>query len=423
MSRETSVAGKERAGLDVARIRRDFPILRRRIHGHRLVYLDSAATSQKPRQVIEALVRVYERYNANVHRGIYTLSEEATEAYEATRRRVARFLGGVPWQGIVFTRGTTEAINLVAWAWARRYLTPGDEILLTEMEHHSNLVPWILVARETGARLRHVPVREDGTLDLQRYGELLTPRTKLVGVVHQSNVLGTVNPVAEMARMAHEAGAMILVDGAQSVPHQPVRIPELDCDFLAFSAHKMLGPTGVGVLWARPEILEEMEPLMGGGEMIREVHLERATWREIPWKHEAGTPNFADVIAFGAALEYLEGVGMERVAAHGRRLAAYAVKRLRELPTVRVLGPLEGDRGPVVSFVDRDVHPHDLATILDTRGIAIRAGHHCAQPLMRRFGLVATARASFYLYNDTEDVDALVEGIREARRYLGHEDA
>jgi len=409
--------------LDVSAIRRDFPILGRRIHGHRLVYLDSAATSQKPRRMIDALDAYYSKMNANVHRGIYTLAVEATEAYEATRDHVASFLGGVDRRSVVFTKGTTDSINLVAWAWGRRTLRPGDEILLTEMEHHSNLVPWIMVAKETGAALRHIPIMEDGSLKLRDLDALLTERTKIVALVHQSNVLGTINPIQEIAGRAHALGARVIVDAAQSVPHMPIDVRSLGCDFLAFSAHKMLGPTGVGVLYGRPELLDAMDPLLGGGEMIQEVHLDRATYREIPWKFEAGTPNIAGVVAFRAALEYIEDLGMERIKAHEFALTCYALGRLSELNSVRILGGLEPqNRGGVISFVDRDVHPHDLATVLDRKGIAIRAGHHCAQPLMRRYDLPATARASFYIYNDRDDVDALMDGLGEVRKYFGHAD-
>jgi cysteine desulfurase/selenocysteine lyase len=404
-------------------VKADFPIFDRKVHGKRLVYLDSAATSQKPESVIHALCDYYRNYNANVHRGLYMISEEATAAYEAARSRVARFIGADP-REIVFTRNATEAINLVAYAYARRQLREGDEILLTEMEHHSNLIPWILLAGETGARLRHIPVHDDGTLAVERLDNLLTDRTRILSVVHKSNVLGTVNPVRELAGAAHAMGALVLVDGAQSVPHIPVDVKDLGCDFLAFSAHKMLGPTGVGVLYGRGELMDEMEPFMGGGEMIREVYLDRATWNEVPWKFEAGTPAIASVIAFSAALDYLDEVGMDRIHEHEVALTAYALDRLRGLHYLKVFGPDDPAlRSGVISFVDSDIHPHDLSTILDTEGIAIRAGHHCAQPLMRRFGVIATARASLYLYNDRDDVDALVEGIKYARRYFGHADS
>lgn len=406
--------------LDIARIREDFPILSRTVHDRRLVYLDNAATTQKPRSVIDALSGYYEKTNANVHRGIHTLADEATVAYEAIRGRVARFIGAPEARGIVFTRNATEAINLVAQAFVQPRVKPGDEVILTEMEHHSNLVPWIILARRTGAVLRHVPFDDEGRLDVRMLAETLTPRTRIVSVTQASNVLGTINPIREIAEIAHARGVPILVDGAQSVPHMPVDVRELGIDFLAFSAHKMLGPTGVGVLWARPELLEEAEPVLGGGEMIREVHLDRATWNDVPWKFEAGTPNIADVIAFGAALDYLEWIGMDAVRAHEVEIVRYALERLGSDPALKIHGPREAeDRTGVVSFYDANVHPHDLATILDLYGVAIRAGHHCAQPLMRRLGVPATARASFYIYNDAADVDALISALSEARAYFG----
>jgi cysteine desulfurase/selenocysteine lyase len=416
-----------RKGLDVEALRRDFPILSRKVHGKRLVYLDNAATTQKPEEVIGALSDFYRTSNANIHRGIHTLAQEATEAYEGTRKRVAHFLGGVDQHGVVFTRNATEAINLVAHAWARQNLRPGDEVLLTEMEHHSNQVPWIILAREKGIVLKHLPLVADGTLDLGALSSLITPRTRLVSVMWVSNALGTINPVEEIGAAARKAGARFLVDGAQAVPHLPVNLQALDCDFLVFSAHKMLGPTGVGVLYARPELLAEMNPFLGGGEMIREVQLQSATWNDIPWKFEAGTPNIADVAAFTASLDYLERVGMEAVRAHELELTSYALDRLSGLPSLTLYGPRDpAARGGVVSFTDADLHPHDLSTVLDQCGVAIRAGHHCAQPLIRRLAqltrqpaLVATARASFYIYNDRDDVDCLVESIIEARKYFG----
>lgn len=407
--------------LDVARIRRDFPILQRKIHGKRLVYLDNAATSQKPVQVIQSLVDFYETTNANIHRGIHTLSQESTRRYEDTRKIVARFLGGVEPEGVVFTRNCTEAINLVAHAWARKYLEEGDEILLTEMEHHSNLVPWILLARERGIVLKHIPVRDDGTLDSSALESLVTERTRLVSVMMVSNALGTINPTQEIAAAARRVGATVLLDGAQAIPHLPVNARELDFDFLAFSGHKMLGPTGVGVLYAKPGLLEEMNPFLGGGEMIREVRLDRATWNDVPFKFEAGTPNIADVIALGAAIEYLEALGMEAVRQHETELLGYALERFRELPSIQVFGPdCPRMRSGVISFNDADLHPHDLSQVLDENGVAVRAGHHCAQPLMRRFNTVATARASFYVYNGQDDVDALIGALHDARAYFGH---
>jgi cysteine desulfurase/selenocysteine lyase len=408
------------SALDVTHIRKDFPILDRTVHGKPLVYLDNAATTQKPRQVLEALAGYYTRSNANIHRGLHTLSEEATAAYEAARERTARFVGAPSARGIVFTRNATESINLFANAWGRTRLAPGDEILLTEMEHHSNLVPWQLLAKATGASLAFLGITDDGRLKLENLAGRLTRRTKLVAVTQMSNVLGTINPVAEIARAAHAAGALVFVDAAQSAPHLPLDVRQLGCDALALSAHKMLGPTGVGVLYAREELLESMEPFLGGGEMISDVQLTSATWNEIPWKFEAGTPNIADVIAFGEALAYLERLGMEHVRAHERELGAYALTRLRELRGVTLYGPPAGpDRGGVVSFNLEGLHPHDVGTVLDAEGVAIRAGHHCAKPLMRRLGVAATARASFYIYNTTDEVDRLMDALRSAQAFFG----
>ncbi len=405
--------------LDVKSIRADFPILSRTVHGKPLVYLDNAATTQKPRQVIDALVNYYSRYNANIHRGIHALAEEATAAYEAVRERTAAFLHAPSARSIVFTRNATEAINLVAHAWGRATLKAGDGILLTEMEHHSNLVPWQLLAHATGATLSFVGLTDEGYLKLEDYERLLTAKTKLVALTHMSNVLGTINPVERLIEQAHRRGALVLIDAAQSVPHLPVDVGRLGCDFLACSAHKMLGPTGVGVLYAREALLESMDPFLGGGEMIADVMLERSTWNEIPWKFEAGTPNIADVIAFGEALAYLERVGLDAIHAHERELSAYAVKRLREAEDIVLYGPpnLE-DRGGVVSFNLNGLHPHDVGTVLDQEGVAIRAGHHCAKPLMRRLGVTATARASMYLYNTMEDVDRLVDAVQTARAFF-----
>lgn len=401
-------------------VRDDFPLLQRQIDGRRLVYLDSAATSQKPRAVLDALLRYYEQFNANVHRGIYRIAEEATAAYEASRATVAAFLGAARPEEVVFTRGTTEALNLVAASWGRTRVGPGDEIVLTEMEHHSNIVPWQLVAAERGARLRYVPVTDEGRLDLEAFERLLSPRTRIVAVTHQSNVLGTVNPIPRIAERAHAAGAVVVVDAAQSVPHQPVDVRALGADFLAFSGHKMLGPTGTGGLWARYELLEAMPPYHGGGEMIAVVEPDRSTYKAPPHKFEAGTPNIADSIALGAAVDYLRGVGLEAVAAHERALTAYALERLREVPGLRVLGPPDlRDRGGAISFTMDVAHPHDIAQVLDGEGIAVRAGHHCAQLLHRRFGVAASARASLHLYNTTDDIDALVAGLHVVRRVFG----
>jgi cysteine desulfurase/selenocysteine lyase len=403
---------------DVEEIRHDFPILDRRIGDKRLVYLDNAATSQKPRPVLDALAEYYEKHNANIHRGVHRLAEEATAAYEESREMVAGFLGAPDTTGLVFTRGTTESINLVAHAWARKFLREGDEVVLTEAEHHSNLVPWQLAAQATGAKLRFIPIRDDGTLDLEEAERLIGPRTKLVGCIHASNVLATINPVEKLAELAHEAGALMLVDGAQSAPHLPVDVEALGCDFFACSGHKMLGPTGVGVLWGRPEILEEMDPFLGGGEMIREVHLDHSTWNDLPYKFEAGTMNIAQAVGLGAAVDYLGDLEMNNVREHERRLGEYAYQRLLEIEGITVYGPKK-DRTGLVSFSLPDVHPHDLSQLLDEDGIAIRSGHHCAQPLMRRLGVAATARASFYLYNTEEEVDALVEALVRAREFFG----
>ena len=407
--------------MNVHKIRQDFPILARQVHGHPLVYLDNAATTQKPRVVIDALRDFYETTNANIHRGIHALAELSTEQYEATRAHVARFINapGHDVAQIVFTRNATEAINLVAHAWGRKFLQPGDEMLLTVMEHHSNLVPWYLAAQATGAVLKFVDIDEAGLLRMDQFRELLTGKTKLVAVTHASNVLGTINPVRDIVRAAHAAGAVVLVDGAQSVPHFPVDASALDADFLVFSAHKMLGPTGVGVLHARKRILETMDPFLGGGEMISKVQLGEATWNELPWKYEAGTPNIADVVAFDAALSYLGEIGLDAIRAHEERLVSYGLKVLAQIPDITLFGPPNANqRTGVIAFNVGDLHPHDLGTALDRQGIAIRAGHHCAQPLMRRLDVPATGRASFYLYNTVEEIDVLAGAIREAVKFF-----
>ena len=403
---------------DVAEIRQNFPILDREVHGKPLVYLDNAATSQKPRQVIQTLTDYYEKHNANIHRGAHRLAEEATAAYEEAREKVARFISAPDSDGLIFTRGTTESINLVAHAWGRKNLREGDEIVLTETEHHSNLVPWQLAVRDTGARLRFIPMLDDGTLDMEAARRLIGPKTKLVACTHASNVLATINPVEELARLAHENDALMLVDGAQSAPHMPVDVEKLGCDFFAASGHKMLGPTGAGFLWGRIEILEEMEPFLGGGEMIREVHLDHSTWNDLPYKFEAGTMNIEGAIGLGAAVDYLDELGMENIREHERRLGAYAHGRLSEIEGIVLYGP-EKDRAGLVSFSLPDVHPHDLSQLLDEEGVAIRSGHHCCQPLMRRLGIAATARASFYLYNTEEEADALVAALVRTREFFG----
>ncbi|MGH7458903.1 MAG: cysteine desulfurase [Longimicrobiaceae bacterium] len=410
-----------RPALEVAAVRADFPILEQQVNGRSLIYLDNAASSQKPRSVIEALERYYREDNANVHRGIHELSRRATEQYEDARVRVADFIGASDPAELIFTSGTTEALNLVARSWGDANLREGDEVLLSVLEHHSNLVPWQLLAERTGARLRFLDIDHQGRLRLDQLGELLSGRTKLVSLGHVSNSLGTVNPVGEVARRAHATGALVVVDGAQAAPHLPVNVAELGCDFFAFSGHKMCGPTGVGALWGRRELLEAMPPFLGGGDMIRSVELESSTWAELPHKFEAGTPKIAQVIGLGAAVDYLSGLGMERVHAHEVEVTGYALERLAGVPDLTVHGPPAGDgRAGVISFTLADVHPHDLATILDGEGVAIRAGHHCTQPLMKRLGVAATARASFYLYNTSEDADRLVEGLGRARSLFGY---
>lgn len=407
--------------MNAEELRKDFPILSERINGHRLVYLDNAATSQKPRQVIDAIRRYYEHDNSNVHRGVHTLGSRATEAYEAARERVARFIRAKSPQEIVFTRGTTESLNMIAHGYARAKLREGDEIVLLPSEHHSNLIPWQQAARATGATLRYLPLQPDGTIRLEDVEAAVTHRTKIVAIAHVSNVLGTVNPVREIAEIAHRHGAIIVVDGAQSVPHMPTDVVEMDCDFLAFSGHKMLGPTGIGVLYGKAELLAEMEPTYFGGEMIDVVDLYESTWKEAPWKFEGGTPIIAGAIGLAAAMDYLEKVGLAEIERHDAALAAKAVERLAEIDGVTIFGPPPGQsRAGLVTFNLGHVHPHDLATVLDARGVAIRAGHHCAQPLMRLFNVPATARASFYLYNTEEDVDALVDAVLEAKEFFGH---
>ncbi|HLZ69136.1 MAG TPA: cysteine desulfurase [Dehalococcoidia bacterium] len=406
--------------LDSERIRADFPILARQVHGHPLVYLDNAATTQKPRQVIQSLVEFYEQHNANVHRGVHTLSQDATERYEAARAHAARFLGAGHDDEIVFTRGTTESINLVAQTWAHDNLDPGDEIVLTTAEHHSNLLPWQVVAQRRRAALRFIELDAEGRIDFDSATRVIGPRTRLVAVAQMSNVLGTIVPVRELAALAHARGALILVDGAQSAPHLPVNVQDLDCDFFACSAHKMLGPTGVGVLYARRAILKQMRPYQTGGSMIARVALEKSTYAPPPARFEAGTPNFADVAAFDAALDYLDAVGMEAVREHEQSLARYALERLGAAPGVTLFGPRNaGERGAVFGFNYRDFHPHDVGMILDHQGIAVRAGHHCAQPLMQVLDVPAVLRASFYLYNTPAEVDALVDALAAVDVLLG----
>ena len=401
-------------------MRAQFPALAQEVGAHPLVYLDNAATSQKPQYVLDALTAYYEHDNANVHRGIHELSRRATVAFEDARVKLAKFLGAADSAELVWTRGTTEAINLVAGSWGMDTLTEGDEILLSSLEHHSNIIPWQLVARRTGARLRYIEMDEQGRLILDDFPELLTDRTRMVAVSHISNALGTVNPIREIAEQAKQVGALVLVDGAQAVPHRRVDVQELGCDFYAFSGHKMCGPTGSGGLWARRSLLKSMPPYQGGGEMIRMVGREESTWAEIPHKFEAGTPNIAGAIALGAAADFLDEVGFDAIAEHERGLLAYALERLDDLGGVHVYGPTDLDeRSGVISFTMGDAHPHDISTILDSKGIAIRAGHHCAQLVMQHFGISATARASFYLYNSTDDVDRLIEGLTSVKEIFG----
>ena len=397
-------------------LRAQFPALAQEVGGHPLVYLDNAATSQKPQSVLDALAAYYEDDNANVHRGIHELSRRATTAFEGARVKLAKFIGAPDSAELVWTRGTTEAINLVASSWGMDTLGDGDEILLSSLEHHSNIVPWQLVASRTGARLRYIEMDEQGRLILDYLPELLTDRTRMVAVSHISNALGTVNPIREIVDQAKQVGALVLVDGAQAVPHRRVDVQELGCDFYAFSGHKMCGPTGSGGLWARRSLLESMPPYQGGGEMIRMVERDTSTWAEIPHKFEAGTPNIAGAIALGAAADFLDEVGFDAIAEHERELLSYALERLDDMGGITVYGPTDLDeRSGVISFTMGDAHPHDISTILDSRGIAIRAGHHCAQLVMQHFGISATARASFYLYNSTDDVDRLIEGLASVK--------
>ncbi len=408
------------AAFNAAERRADFPILAREVRpGVPVVYLDSTATSQKPLAVLDAMDRYYRLSNANVHRGIHTLAEEATALYEDAREQVRAFIQARSHKEIIFTRNATEAINLVAYSWGRANLKAGDTIVYTEMEHHSNLVPWQMLAAETGAASRVIPVTDDGELDLGVYDALLKANPKLVCVTHMSNVLGTINPVTAMAAKAHAAGALLLVDAAQSVPHLPVNVQTLGADFLAFSAHKMCGPTGIGVLWARQDLLEAMPPFMGGGDMIRRVYLHEFKANDLPYKFEAGTPAIAEAVGLGAAVKYLTGVGMAAIHAHEQAMIGYALERLEEVPGVKVYGPAAERRGGVAAFTLEGVHPHDVAQVLDRDGVAVRAGHHCAMPLHDRFDLPATSRASFYLYNVPEEVDRLIEGLYKVKKMFG----
>lgn len=398
--------------LNIEKIRRDFPILKRKISGKPLVYLDSAATAQKPKAVMDALDEYYEQHNSNVHRGVHTLAEEATSAYEESRKKLAKFINA-DHREIVFTRGTTEAINLVRFC---MNFDKGDEVITTVMEHHSNIVPWLML-KKRGVVVKFVDINDDGTLKTEQYDGLITEKTKLVTVTHVSNVLGTINDVKKIAKIAHDSGALCLVDAAQSVPHMPVDVKQLQCDFLAFSGHKMLGPTGSGALYGKKQLLEEMEPFHGGGEMIKTVSTEKATWNDLPWKFEAGTPNIADNIVLGTAVDYLEKMGMSNIRKHEKELTEYALEKLEGMKDLTIYGPMDSEKhGGVISFNLGDIHAHDLASVLNDDGIAIRSGHHCAMPLHARLGITASARASFYLYNTPEEIDKLVTALEKARR-------
>ena len=405
------------AGIDVVAIRKQFPILDREVKGKPLVYLDNAATSQKPQVVIEALVEYYTRYNANIHRGIHTLAEEATAAFEATRDRVKDFIGAYSREEIIFTRGTTEGINLVAYTWGRQHIKEGDELIISGMEHHSNIVPWQVLCEEKKAVLRVIPVNDQGELLMDEYRKLLSDRTKLVSIVHASNSLGTINPVKEIIDAAHKVGAVVMVDGAQSSVHLDIDVQQMDCDFFAFSAHKLYGPTGAGVLYGKKALLESMPVFQGGGEMIKEVSFDKTTFNDLPYKYEAGTPNIADVVAFKAALDFVDQVGREDIRRHEEELLQYATAKLEQVPGLRIIGRAK-EKVSLVSFVVEKVHPQDLGILLDNRGIAVRTGHHCTQPLMDRFCIPGTTRASFAVYNTKEEVDQLVKGLEKAIKIL-----
>lgn len=404
--------------MNVQEVRKLFPILDQRVNGNPLVYLDSAATSQKPIQVIEKINDYYRKYNSNVHRGVHTLGTLATDGYEGAREKVKNFINATSTEEVIFTRGTTTAINLVASSYGRAKLGPDDEIVITPMEHHSNIIPWQQVARATGATLKYIPLQKDGTIALADVETTITKNTKIVSVMQVSNVLGTVNPVKEIAAIAHRNGAVMVVDGAQSAPHMKIDVQHLDCDFFAFSGHKMCGPTGIGVLYGKKAILNKMEPVEFGGEMIDFVGLQESTWKELPWKFEGGTPIIAGAIGLGAAIDFLEELGMDAIEKHEHKLAQYALQRLSEVDDVTVFGPQK--RAGVVTFNCDDVHPHDVATVLDSEGIAVRAGHHCAQPLMKWLEVSATARASFYLYNTEEEIDAFVKALIKTKEYFGN---
>jgi len=403
--------------MDVEAIRREFPVLNQNVNGHPLVYLDSSATSQKPVSVIDAVNDYYKLNNSNVHRGVHTLGSRATEQYEGAREKVRRFINANSVSEIIFNRGTTTGINTVAMSYARDNLSAGDEIVITPMEHHSNIIPWQQAAKATGATLKYIPLQEDGTVSLADVRDTVTSNTKIVGIAHVSNVLGTINPVKEITKIAHDHGAVSVIDGAQSAPHMKVDVKDIDCDFYTFSGHKMCGPTGIGVLYGKHDLLNNMEPVEFGGEMIDFVNLYDSTWKELPWKFEGGTPIIAGAIGLGAAIDFLDDVGMDNIMKHGEALTAYAFDKMATIDGLTIYGPQK--RASLVTFNLEDVHPHDASTVLDAEGVAVRAGHHCAQPLMKWLGVVATARASFYLYNTKEDIDALAEGLLKTKEYFG----
>ena len=410
---------EEKFQFDPHQYRGDFPILGEKVHGKQLIYFDNAATTQKPIQVIDAISDYYRHYNANVHRAIHKLGETATEAFENSRKTIAKFISAPSEKQVIFTRGTTEAINLVASGWGRKFIGAGDEIILSEMEHHSNLIPWQLLAKEVGAKLKFIPFKEDGTIDFPVYETLLSSHTKLITITHMSNVFGTINPVIRIVQMAHDRGIPVLFDAAQSVPHLPINVEHLNCDFFAFSGHKMLGPTGIGILYAKSQILENMNPYQGGGEMISSVWFEEATWNEIPHKFEEGSPNIAGAIGLAKAVEYLENVGMVNLTLYEQELTTYGLEKMAEIPGMKIYGAAP-ERGGVISFNLGDIHPHDLSHFLDQQGIAVRAGHHCAQPVMRKLNIAATTRVSFYFYNTKEEIDYFVDQLKKAKEFFAY---
>jgi cysteine desulfurase/selenocysteine lyase len=404
-------------------IKKDFPILKRQVHGKRLIYLDNAATSQKPIQMIDAITEYYKKYNSNIHRGVHTLSAEATQEYETAREKVARFINAPNVKSIIFVRNTTEAINLIAYSWGLKNLKEGDEIVLTEMEHHSNLIPWQMVAKQTGATLRFIPVIENGTLNLDSLDTIINGQTKLISMASTSNFLGTINPLDLIHKRAKEVGALLMIDGAQSIPHMATNVIDMDCDFLAFSGHKMLAPTGIGILYVKPTVLEKLDPFLMGGEMIKEVWLDHATWNDLPNRFEAGTPDIAGAIGLGAAIDYLEALGMDNVRKHEIAITTYALEKIKEIEELTVLGP-KGiqNRGGLISFTLANIHPHDIGTLLDSEGIAIRTGHHCVMPMHRKLNLPASARASFYVYNTYQDIDIFILGLKKVVDYFNNVD-